>query len=66
MELVYLIGPVVFVMLGGACYIGYKLDHKRHAEIRQALEERDALAVPPIIESLSGSQTVPGGIVEPG
>jgi Na+/melibiose symporter-like transporter len=42
MELVYLIGPVVFVMLGGACYIGYKLDHKRHSEIRQALDERDA------------------------
>jgi len=60
MELVYLIGPVVFVMLGGACYIGYKLDHKRHAEIRAALEERDATATPPILESLSGSATVPG------
>jgi GPH family glycoside/pentoside/hexuronide:cation symporter len=65
LELVYLIGPVVFVMLGGACYIGYKLDHKRHAEIRQALEERDTQAIPPIIESLSGSQTMPGGIIEP-
>ena len=34
LELVYLLGPIVFVMLGGACYIGYKLDSKRHAEIR--------------------------------
>lgn len=42
MELVYLIGPVVFVMLGGACYFGYKLDHKKHAEIRAALDARDA------------------------
>ena len=42
LELVYLIGPVFFVMLGGACFIGYKLDHKRHAEIRAALDERDA------------------------
>ena len=37
MELVYLIGPVVFVMLGGACFIGYKLDSARHAEIREQL-----------------------------
>jgi GPH family glycoside/pentoside/hexuronide:cation symporter len=43
LELVYLLGPIFFVMLGGACYIGYKLDHKRHAEIRAALDERDAL-----------------------
>jgi len=44
LELVYLLGPIFFVMLGGACYIGYKLDHKRHAEIRAALDERDAQA----------------------
>jgi len=43
LELVYLIGPVTFVMLGGACYIGYKLDAKRHGEIRAQLEARDAL-----------------------
>ena len=43
LELVYLLGPIFFVMLGGACYIGYKLDSKRHAEIRAALDERDAL-----------------------
>jgi Na+/melibiose symporter-like transporter len=47
LELVYLIVPVVFVMLGGACYIGYKLDHKRHAEIRAALDERDGLIIEP-------------------
>ncbi|HWA62117.1 MAG TPA: MFS transporter [Caulobacteraceae bacterium] len=58
MELVYLIAPVVFVMLGGACYIGYRLDSKRHAEIRAALEARDAVAVPPVLESLSGSESV--------
>ena len=47
LELVYLIGPVVFVMLGGACYIGYKLDDKRHGEIRAALDERDGLVTEP-------------------
>jgi Na+/melibiose symporter-like transporter len=43
LELAYLIGPIFFVMLGGACFWGYKLDSKRHAEIRSQLEERDAL-----------------------
>jgi Na+/melibiose symporter-like transporter len=44
LELVYLIGPITFVMLGAACYIGYRLDHTRHAEIREALAQRDNLA----------------------
>jgi Na+/melibiose symporter-like transporter len=47
LELVYILGPIFFVMLGGACYIGYKLDHHRHADIRTALEERDRLAINP-------------------
>lgn len=55
LELVYLIGPVVFVMLGGACYIGYKLDDKRHGEIRAALDARDNMSVEaPVLEGLSG------------
>jgi hypothetical protein len=29
-------------MLGGASLLGYKLDHRRHAVIRQALDARDA------------------------
>lgn len=62
LELVYLIGPVVFVMLGAACFIGYKLDHKRHGEIRAALDLRDA-EVPPI-SGLAGP--APHPIAEPG
>ncbi|HEY7852970.1 MAG TPA: MFS transporter, partial [Caulobacteraceae bacterium] len=55
MELVYIVGPIVFVMLGGACFIGYKLDSRRHAEIRAALEARDALVLePPVLQGLSG------------
>ncbi len=67
MELVYLIGPVVFVMLGGACFIGYKLDSRRHAEIRAHLEARDALTPQaPILESLTGDQGLATRLVEPG
>jgi Na+/melibiose symporter-like transporter len=54
LELVYLIGPITFVMLGGACYIGYKLDHKRHAEIRAELEARDlSFGEPPVAPGLA-------------
>ena len=37
---VFLLGPVIFVMLGGACFIGYKLDARRHADIRSQLASR--------------------------
>jgi glycoside/pentoside/hexuronide:cation symporter, GPH family len=65
LELVYLIGPVVFVMLGGACFIGYKLDDTRHAEIRAALDDRDGLSEAPVLDGLSGSQTEPGRFPKP-
>ena len=40
--LIYVIGPVFFVILGGLCFTGYKLNATRHAEIRAALDARDA------------------------
>jgi len=35
---------MVFVMAGGLCFVGYRLDQRRHAEIRRALDARDAEA----------------------
>lgn len=59
LELAYIIGPIVFVMLGGACVIGWKLDAHKHADIRRQLDERDALyAEAPIVESLSGEPAI--------
>jgi Na+/melibiose symporter-like transporter len=56
----YLAGPIVFVTLGGACFIGWKLDATKHAGIRADLEARDALyQEAPIIESLTASPAVP-------
>jgi Na+/melibiose symporter-like transporter len=43
LELVYIIGPIFFVMIAGACFIGYRLTADRHAEIRRKLDERDEL-----------------------
>lgn len=54
LELAYTIGPIVFVMLGGACFLGYKLSAARHAEIRRQLDERDALySEPAVMETLT-------------
>ena len=65
LELVYLLGPITFVMLGGACYIGYKLDHKRHAEIRAELDARDAAIEPgAILETLGGNVVMPQAAAE--
>ena len=41
LQLTFLGGPVLFVMLGGACLIGWRLDARRHDEIRRQLELRD-------------------------
>lgn len=64
LELAYVIGPIVFVMLAGACFIGYRLNAERHAEIRRRLEERDGLIDPAAaMESLTGEPELP--IAEP-
>jgi Na+/melibiose symporter-like transporter len=65
MQLVYLVAPVVFVMIGGACFIGYKLDSRRHGDIRDQLALRDARGPgAPVLEGLSGEQTLPTSIAE--
>jgi Na+/melibiose symporter-like transporter len=38
----FIAGPIVFVMLGGACVIGWRLDARRQGEIRGALDAREA------------------------
>jgi Na+/melibiose symporter-like transporter len=56
LELAYAIGPIIFVMIGGACFLGYKLSAERHADIRRQLDERDALYdESPIVESVSSA-----------
>jgi Na+/melibiose symporter-like transporter len=52
LELTFIIGPIVFVMLGGAAFLGYKLSADKHAEIRRQLDERDAEAA--ILQAVTG------------
>jgi len=47
LQLCFLLGPIFFVALGGICCVGWKLDAKRHAEIRTELEARDAALLAP-------------------
>jgi Na+/melibiose symporter-like transporter len=62
LELVYIVGPIFFVMLAGACFIGYKLTPERHAEIRRQLDARDAENDPAAaLESLTGEALAPVG-----
>lgn len=42
LQIVYLAGPLVFCVLGALTMIGYQLGPQQHAEIRRALDERDA------------------------
>ena len=42
LTIAFIAGPVVFVMLGGACVLGWRLDARRQGEIRDALDARDA------------------------
>jgi Na+/melibiose symporter-like transporter len=51
LEMCYLFAPIILVWAGGAMFFGYKLDAKRHAEIRDALAGLDVAAAE---ESLVG------------
>lgn len=56
---VFLLGPIVFVMLGAACFLGYRLDHVRHGEIRAALDEMDALETAALAPSVTTLRAAP-------
>jgi Na+/melibiose symporter-like transporter len=42
LELTYIVGPIVFVMLGGACVLGWTMTPQRHEEIRRKLQDMDS------------------------
>lgn len=59
LQVAFLSGPIVFVLLGGVCVMGWNLDARRHAGIRAELDARDAaLEDVPVLEDLSGTPHV--------
>jgi Na+/melibiose symporter-like transporter len=60
LQLAFLVGPIIFVMLGAFCVVGYRLDAARAADVRRQLEERDALFDPSAsLEGLTGQEIPP-------
>ncbi|HEX3919195.1 MAG TPA: MFS transporter [Caulobacteraceae bacterium] len=64
LQLVFIIGPIFWVTLGGICFLGWKLDARRHGEIRAALEARDAELIGAVRDASEG--LLPGGLVRDG
>src|SRR6185437_6484613 len=52
LEMCYVFAPIILVVVGSACLIGYKLDSKRQGEIRSALEEIEARDYAAALEGL--------------
>jgi Na+/melibiose symporter-like transporter len=50
----YVFAPIILVVVGSACLIGYKLDAKRQSEIRTALEDLEARDFAASTEILGG------------
>jgi len=42
--LVFVSGPIFFVLVGGACVLGWKMTAERHAKVREELDRLDVLA----------------------
>ena len=63
LELVYLVGPIFVVLVGGLAFVGYKLTAERHHAIRTELDARDALYdEAPVLETIAG---MPGDVRAP-
>ncbi len=61
LQALYLVPPVACVLFGGLAMLGYRLDEKRHGEIREALQARaQAMSGTPGLHRSSMSQPQPG------
>jgi GPH family glycoside/pentoside/hexuronide:cation symporter len=55
LNMTYVFAPILFVVVTGLFFFGYKLDAKRHAEIRSALDARDkAIEEESVVDTLTG------------
>jgi Na+/melibiose symporter-like transporter len=54
LSMTYVFAPIILVVVGAACLIGYKLDAQRQSEIRQALDELAARDYAASLEGLGG------------
>jgi Na+/melibiose symporter-like transporter len=65
LEMTYLFAPIAFVVVTGLFFFGYKLDAKRHAEIRAALDARDrSIELETLADNLTGEPALPAAAAE--
>jgi len=68
LEACYLAPPVICVLLGGLAMWGYKLDEKRHSQIRAQLAANSAITgVKDTVQSITADPPAPEqGVLQPG
>lgn len=59
LQMCYLFAPVIFVVIGGLVFFGYKLTPARHAEITNALKEKASASLASSEEAFAGGGEVP-------
>jgi Na+/melibiose symporter-like transporter len=65
LNMTYVFAPIVFVGVTALFFFGYKLDAKRHAEIRAALDARDkAIEEESLVDGLTGADALPAAAAE--
>lgn len=66
LTIVFITGPIFWVVLGGLCFVGWKLDAAKHAEIRAELEARDTLVAQRAAQAARGAALPEHGALDPG
>ena len=66
LQLVFITGPIFWVVLGGLCFVGWKLDAKKHAEIRAELETRDTMIAQRAAQAARDARLPEHGALDPG
>ena len=66
LTVVFITGPIFWVVLGGLCFLGWKLDARKHAQIRAELEARDTLVAQRAAQAARGAALPEHGALDPG
>jgi Na+/melibiose symporter-like transporter len=66
LTVVFITGPIFWVVLGGLCFLGWKLDATKHAEIRAELEARDTLVAQRAAQAARGGPLPEHAVLDSG
>ncbi|HWF78230.1 MAG TPA: MFS transporter [Caulobacteraceae bacterium] len=66
LTIVFITGPIFWCVAGGLCFLGWKLDAQKHAQIRAELEARDTLVAQRAAAQARGASLPEHGALDPG